>query len=63
MKETIIPIGPFHPLLEEPELFTLKVDGDTVIDVDVRIGWNHRGIEKLSQGLTWDQVPFLIERI
>ncbi len=63
MKETIIPIGPFHPLLEEPELFTLKVDGETVVDVDVRIGWNHRGIEKLSQGLTWDQVPFLIERI
>ncbi|RKZ26810.1 hypothetical protein DRQ29_04375, partial [bacterium] len=44
MKETIIPIGPFHPLLEEPELFTLKVDGETVVDVDVRIGWNHRGI-------------------
>ncbi len=63
MKETIIPIGPFHPLLEEPELFTLTLDGDTVIDVDIRIGWNHRGIEKLSQGLTWDQVPFLVERI
>jgi len=63
MKETIIPIGPFHPLLEEPELFTLKLDGETVVDVDVRIGWNHRGIEKLSQGLTWDQAPFLVERI
>lgn len=63
MKETIIPIGPFHPLLEEPELFTLKVDGETVVDVDIRIGWNHRGIEKLSQGLTWDQVPYLVERI
>ncbi|RKZ29976.1 NADH:ubiquinone oxidoreductase, partial [bacterium] len=43
MKETIIPIGPFHPLLEEPELFTLKVDGETVVDVDMKIGWNHRG--------------------
>jgi len=63
MKETIIPIGPFHPLLEEPELFTLKIDGETVVDVDVKIGWNHRGIEKLAQGLTWDQVPFLVERI
>ncbi|RKZ33400.1 NADH:ubiquinone oxidoreductase [bacterium] len=63
MKETIIPIGPFHPLLEEPELFVLRVDGETVVDVDLRIGWNHRGIEKLSQGLTWDQVPYLIERI
>ncbi len=63
MKETIIPIGPFHPLLEEPELFTLRVEGETVIDVDVKIGWNHRGIEKLAQGLTWDQVPYLVERI
>ncbi|HHS50592.1 MAG TPA: NADH:ubiquinone oxidoreductase [candidate division Zixibacteria bacterium] len=63
MKKTILPIGPFHPLLEEPEFFTFHLDGETVIDVDVRIGYNHRGHEKLATGLTWDQVPFLVERI
>jgi membrane-bound hydrogenase subunit alpha len=63
MKRTIIPLGPFHPLLEEAEFFTLHVEGETVVDVDVRVGYMHRGIEKLSTIKTWDQVPFLVERI
>ncbi len=63
MKKTILPIGPFHPLLEEPEFFTLYLEGETVVKVDLRIGYNHRGHEKLATGLTWDQVPFLVERI
>ncbi len=63
MKKTTLPIGPFHPLLEEPEFFTFHIDGETVVDVDLRIGYNHRGHEKLATGLTWDQVPFLVERI
>ncbi len=63
MKKTIIPLGPFHPLLEEAEFFKLYVEGETVVDVDVRIGYMHRGIEKLSTQKTWDQVPFLVERI
>ncbi len=61
--KSIVPIGPFHPLQEEPELFRLHVDGETVVDVDVDIGWNHRGIEKLAEDRTWDQVTFLVERI
>ena len=63
MKRTIVPLGPFHPLLEEAEFFTLYVEGETVVDVDVRVGYMHRGIEKLSTQKTWDQVPFLVERI
>jgi NADH-quinone oxidoreductase subunit D len=60
---SIVPIGPFHPLQEEPELFRLHVDGETVVDIEVEIGWNHRGIEKISEGKTFDQVTFVIERI
>lgn len=63
MKKTIIPLGPFHPLLEEAEFFKLYVEGETVVDVDVRIGYMHRGIEKLSSQKTWDQAPFIVERI
>ncbi len=59
----IIPIGPYHPLQEEPELFRLEVDGETVVDLDVEVGWNHRGIEKLCETKTYDQVPFVVERI
>lgn len=63
MQKTVIPIGPFHPLQEEPEYFTLSVDGETVVDVDVELGWNHRGIEKLSESKSFDQATFVIERI
>ena len=61
--KTVIPIGPFHPLQEEPELFQLTIEGEKVVDMDVRLGYNHRGIEKLAESKTWDQDTFLVERI
>jgi membrane-bound hydrogenase subunit alpha len=63
MIKTVIPIGPFHPLLEEAESFTLKVDGETVVDIDLDIGWMHRGHEYLSEGKTFTQSIYLVERI
>lgn len=60
---TVINIGPFHPLQEEPEFYQLYVEGETVVDVDVRISYNHRGIEKLDESKTFDQVPFVVERV
>ncbi len=62
-KKIIVPIGPYHPLQEEPEFFQLYVDGEKVVDIDIIIGYNHRGIEKLSEGKHYDQVAFLVERI
>ena len=59
----IIPVGPYHPLQEEPEFFQLHVDGEDVTDIDITIGYNHRGIEKLSETKTFDQSVFLVERV
>jgi NADH-quinone oxidoreductase subunit D len=59
----VVPIGPYHPLQEEPEFFKLIVEGEKVVDLEINIGYNHRGHEFISQTLTWDQVPFLVERI
>jgi membrane-bound hydrogenase subunit alpha len=59
----IVPIGPYHPLQEEPEFFKLIVEGETVVDMEINIGYNHRGHEFVSPELTYDQVPFLVERI
>ncbi len=58
-----IPIGPYHPLQEEPEFYQLTVEGERVTDIDVRIGYNHRGIEKLAETKSFDQIIFLVERI
>ena len=63
MAKTIVPIGPYHPLQEEPEFFTFTVEGETVVAVDAAVGYNHRGVEKLSEMKTFDQSTFVIERI
>ncbi len=63
MKKPVLAVGPFHPLQEEMEFFQLTVDGETVTDIDMRISYNHRGIEKISETLQFDQVPFLVSRV
>ncbi len=60
----VIPIGPYHPALHEPEYFELYVEGERVIDVKYRGFHVHRGIEKLAETrMTYQQVNFLAERI
>ncbi len=58
-----IPIGPIHPALEEPLHFTFTVDGERVIGVDFRLGYNHRGIEKLMESKDFNQCNYLAEHI
>ena len=41
----------------------MTTDGEVVTDIDVRISYNHRGIEKISESLQFDQVPLLVSRI
>ncbi len=61
---TVVAIGPFFPVLEEPAYFRLFVDGERVVGSDYRGFYNHRGIEKLGDSaLTYKQVPFIAERI
>jgi NADH-quinone oxidoreductase subunit D len=61
--KTIIPIGPYHPLQEEPELFKLYCEGEIVKDIEWETGYNHRGIEKINESKTFDQVFFVVERV
>ncbi len=67
MKETVkrpvLAVGPFHPLQEEMEFYQLTLDGEKVVDIDVRISYNHRGMEGISETLQFDQVPFLVSRV
>jgi len=49
--------------MEEPEFFQLFVEGERVVDVDVRLSYNHRGMEKRCETLTYDQIPLLLARI
>lgn len=59
----IIPIGPQHPALKEPGHFEFMVDGETVTQASVRLGYVHRGIEKACEERSWIQNLYLLERI
>ena len=56
-------IGPQHPALKEPERFILETEGEYVVDVKVRIGYIHRGIEKAMENRTYLQGLYLSERV
>ena len=45
----IVPIGPYHPALEEPIHAKLYTEGEVIKDAEVFVGYNHRGIEKLER--------------
>jgi membrane-bound hydrogenase subunit alpha len=58
-----IPIGPQHPALKEPISLRMTVEGEVIRDADIRLGYNHRGIEKLAEQRNWIQNIYLMERI
>ncbi|HOC03247.1 MAG TPA: nickel-dependent hydrogenase large subunit [Candidatus Ratteibacteria bacterium] len=63
MKRIKIPIGPQHPALKEPISLRITIEGEVIKDVDVRLGYNHRGLEKLAESKTYIQNIYLMERI
>lgn len=58
-----IPIGPQHPALKEPISLRMTVEGEVITDVDIRLGYNHRGVEKIAEDRNWTQNIYLVERI
>ena len=58
-----IPLGPQHPALKEPESFSIALKGEKILGVDVRLGYNHRGIEKACEERTYLQDMYLLERV
>ena len=58
-----IPIGPFHPALEEPYKLDLVCEGETVIGAELHVGFNFRNIEYLAERRNYQQVIALVERV
>ena len=58
-----VPIGPYHPALEEPYKLDLVCEGETVRDAELHIGFNFRGIEYLAERRNHAQVIALMERV
>ncbi|HTY45058.1 MAG TPA: nickel-dependent hydrogenase large subunit [Patescibacteria group bacterium] len=58
-----IPMGPQHPALKEPESFSVALRGEKILGVEIRLGYNHRGVEKACEDRTYTQDVYLIERV
>lgn len=45
-----IPVGPVHAGIIEPGHFRFSVIGETIFNLEIRMFYKHRGIEKLAEG-------------
>jgi NADH-quinone oxidoreductase subunit D len=59
----ILPVGPVHPALKEPIHLKIIVRREEILDVELRLGHVHRGIEFLAENRNLIQNIYLIERI
>jgi Ni,Fe-hydrogenase III large subunit len=58
-----IPVGPVHAGIIEPGHFRFTCGGEHVVRLEQRLGYVHKGIEKLMQGASLDQAARLAGRV
>jgi Ni,Fe-hydrogenase III large subunit/Ni,Fe-hydrogenase III component G len=58
-----VPVGPIHAGVIEPGHFHFAAIGELVLQLEARLFYTHRGIEKLAEGRTPDQALPLAERL
>jgi NADH-quinone oxidoreductase subunit D len=55
----ILNMGPSHPATHGTVKFIVELDGETVVDIEVLVGYLHRGFEKECESGTWYQaIPY-----
>jgi ech hydrogenase subunit E len=60
---TVIPFGPQHPVLPEPIHLDLVLEDEVVVEAIPKIGYIHRGLEKLVEKKDYQQYTYVAERI
>jgi Ni,Fe-hydrogenase III large subunit/Ni,Fe-hydrogenase III component G len=58
-----IPVGPIHAGIIEPGHFRFTSAGETVLHLDARLFYTHRGLEKRMEGLAPLDAFYIAERI
>jgi len=48
-----IPVGPVHAGIIEPGHFRFQAMGEDILNLEVRLGYVHKGIEKRFESLSW----------
>ena len=55
----LISMGPSHPATHGTVKIMLEIDGEQIVEMDVQIGYLHRGFEKECESGTWYQaIPY-----
>ncbi len=55
-KRMVLNMGPSHPATHGVTKILVELDGETVADAKIEIGFLHRGFEKSCESSTWTQV-------
>ena len=58
-----IPVGPVHAGIIEPGHFRFHANGETVVRLEERLGYVHRGVERHMQGKTVGEAARLAARV
>ena len=58
-----VPVGPIHAGIIEPGHFVFSQAGETVLNLEAKLFFTHRGIEKAVEGKNISQALFMAERI
>jgi len=58
-----IPVGPVHAGIIEPGHFRFTANGETVVRLEERLGYVHKGVDRLMAGATIDQAAKLAGRV
>jgi Ni,Fe-hydrogenase III large subunit len=58
-----IPVGPIHAGIIEPGHFRFTANGETVVRLEERLGWVHKGIERRLAGLDIDLACRIVGRV
>ncbi len=58
-----ITVGPVHAGIIEPGHFRFTVEGETIVNLETRLGFVHKGTEKLFETLPFERTVALAERI
>jgi len=58
-----ITVGPVHAGIIEPGHFRFSVEGEEIVNLETRLGFTHKGTEKLFEQLPFARTPELAERV
>lgn len=58
-----IPVGPIHAGIIEPGHFRFSSVGESVLQLDAKLGWTWRGLEKLAEGQSLQRGLEIAERV